>query len=217
MILAAGAGRRFGGPKQLADLDGRPLLEHPIEAMLKVRQIDRVVVVLGAYADEIRDRMHFGDAEPILCRNWDEGLAASLRTGLAQLLKAEAVVVLLGDQPLVTPRVIAGALAQASTGDAVRATFAGKPGHPVVIPRRLFPSVARLHGDTGARDLLANIGAHEWECGHLCRGDDVDTPEQLAALQGAARTRSVALCFEASGVGPVRPTDREVARPDGGR
>jgi CTP:molybdopterin cytidylyltransferase MocA len=193
VILAAGAGRRFGGAKQLAQLDGRPLLEHAIDATLRVREIDRVVVVLGAYADQIRTQVDFQAAEPVICWEWQEGLAASLRTGVAELLEAEAVVVLLGDQPAITPQVIAAALDQASAGHhAVRATYAGQPGHPVIVPRPVFANVALLRGDTGARDLLANLGVREWECGHLCRADDVDTPEQLAALQQVWRANRLA-------------------------
>jgi len=84
----------------------------------------------------------------------------------------------------VTPEVIAGVVDRAPGPDpAVRATFDGRPGHPVLLKRRLFPTIAHLGGDTGARDLLVNVGVREWECGRLCRADDVDTPEQLEALR----------------------------------
>ncbi len=184
VILAAGAGRRFGSAKQLADLDGRPLLGHAVRAMSAVPAIERIVVVLGANADEIRGRVDLLDAEPLVSREWDEGIAASLRTGVAELSAAEAVVVTLGDQPTITPQVIAGVLDHRDgERPAVRATYNGQPGHPVVLERRLFPTVGRLRGDTGARDLLVNVDVREWECGHLCRADDVDTPDELQALR----------------------------------
>lgn len=184
IVLAAGAGRRFGGPKQLAELDGKPLLQHAVDAMIAVAALERVVVVLGAHADEIRDRVDFADAEPVVCREWDEGLAASLRAGVAELSDADAVVVTLGDQPGITPQVIAGTLDHVDGREAaVRATYGGRTGHPVLLKRSLFGAIARLRGDSGARALLASVAVREWECGHLCSPVDVDTPAQLQALR----------------------------------
>lgn len=184
LVLAAGAGRRFGSTKQLAPLGGRPLLEHAIWAMLAVPAIARVLVILGADADRVRNGVEMGDAEPVVCREWQEGMAASLRTGVAELDDAEAVVVTLGDQPGVTPQVIATVLDH-MPGDhaAVRAVYDASPGHPVLLKRRLFPTIATLRGDTGARDLLANVRVREVECAHLARPEDVDTPEHLEALR----------------------------------
>ena len=184
VVLAAGAGRRFGGAKQLAELGGRPLLEHAIEAICAVPAIERIVVVLGADAQRIRERVDFQDAESVVCREWEEGIAAALRTGVAEVADAEAVVVALGDQPGITPQVIAGVLDHRDGRHAaVRATYDGQPGHPVLLERRLFATVAGLRGDTGARDLLETLPVREWECGRLCRPDDVDTPDQLEALR----------------------------------
>jgi molybdenum cofactor cytidylyltransferase len=187
LVLAAGAGRRFGGPKQLADLEGKPLLEHAVAAMRAVQTIERVVVVLGAYADEIAADADLGGVETVLCEDWREGISASLRCGLSALSEAEAVVVTLGDQPLITPQVIAAILGQLdSEAPAARATYDGRPGHPVLIKRELFDAASSVRGDHGARDVLADAGALEVECGHLCRPDDVDTPEDLEALRAGS-------------------------------
>ena len=75
LILAAGKGSRFGGRKQLADLDGRPLLEHAILAMT-ASPVSRVAVVLGAGAESVMARVDFHGAEPILCERWEEGQSA---------------------------------------------------------------------------------------------------------------------------------------------
>src|SRR5262249_18301499 len=113
LVLAAGAGTRFGGPvKQLAPLRGRPLLEYAVEAMLAVPALDPVLVVLGHAADEILRTAELGEAEVIVCHEWASGQSASLRCGLAALADADAVAVTLGDQPFITPQVIAGALDQ---------------------------------------------------------------------------------------------------------
>jgi CTP:molybdopterin cytidylyltransferase MocA len=183
LILAAGAGRRFGGTKQLADLRGRPLLSYAVEAMLAVPALDPVLVVLGHAAGEILERVDLGEAEVVVCEEWERGQAASLRRGVAALADADAAVVTLGDQPFITPQVIAGALDQLGPRwDAVRATYDGEPGHPVVLGRRVLDAVGELEGDTGARELLARFRVRDWEAGHLCSAADIDTREELAKL-----------------------------------
>jgi molybdenum cofactor cytidylyltransferase len=178
LVLAAGEGRRFGGPKQLAELDGAPLLEHAIRAMTAVPAIDRIVVVLGARADEIRAAVDFGDAEPVVCADWADGLSASLRTGIDALPGAETIVLTLGDQPFITPEVIARFVDEDGT---CRASYDGEPGHPVRMTAATAFAARELTGEAGARDLLR--GVRLVECGYLCRADDVDTREQLEALR----------------------------------
>ena len=91
IVLAAGSGSRFGGPKQLAELDGIPLLEHAVRAVEAVPAIERIVVVLGARAEAVRAGVDFGSAEAIVCADWKEGQAASLRCGLAAVASARMV------------------------------------------------------------------------------------------------------------------------------
>src|SRR5205823_1163542 len=93
LILAAGAGTRFGGGvKQLAPLRGRPLLEYAVEAMLAVPVLDPVVVVLGHAADEILRSVELGEADVVVCREWERGQSASLRQGVEAAGDADAVV-----------------------------------------------------------------------------------------------------------------------------
>jgi CTP:molybdopterin cytidylyltransferase MocA len=184
LVLAAGAARRFGAPKQLAELDGVPLLQHAVGAMLAARGVDRVVVVLGAEAAEVRAAVDFGAAEVVECDGWAEGMAASLRAGVAALAPCDAVVVTLGDQPRMSPEAIAAVVAGAAPGvDAVRAVYDGEPGHPVLLGGALHDRVAQLRGDAGARDLLEGVEVRTVEVGHLGRPGDVDTPEELEALR----------------------------------
>jgi molybdenum cofactor cytidylyltransferase len=188
IVLAAGEGSRFGGGKLLAELSGRPLLEHALDAALAVPAIDRMVVVLGAGADEVRSGVDLEGLDVVVCSDWQEGISASLRTGLGKLADADAVVVTLGDQPLITPQVIAAILdCIDSPAPAARATYQGRPGHPVLIKRELFSRVLELRGDAGARDLLAASGVVEVECGHLSRPDDVDTMADLEAVRRSLR------------------------------
>ena len=184
LVLAAGAGRRFGGPKLAAELDGVALLDHAVAAMLGVPAIERVVVVLGAHAEEISARADLGAVETLVCERWSDGISASLGAGVEELAEAEAIVVTLGDQPFVTAQVIAAIVDQLDgRRPAARATYAGRPGHPVLIKRALFEQVRALRGDEGARDLLAAAGVRELECGHLCSPEDIDTPEDLEAAR----------------------------------
>ena len=126
--------------------------------------------------------MDFGAAEVVIAEDWDDGQAASLRRGLAAAGDAEAVVITLGDQPFITPQVIAAALDQLDGYDAVRAIYDGKPGHPVVLGRPVLAAAGELRGDQGARELLARFRVRKWEAGHLADASDVDTPEELQAL-----------------------------------
>jgi molybdenum cofactor cytidylyltransferase len=183
LILAAGEGARFGEePKLLADLEGRPVLEHAIKAQCAVAGLDRVVVVLGAHSAGILARVDFVCAEPVICSEWRDGIAASLRRGVEELDGAERIIVTLGDQPLVTADVIAR-FVDAEPG--TRATYDGRPGHPVVFGPDHLRRVPGLTGDHGARELLGD--APTIECGQLCCGRDVDTPDDLEAIRDEAR------------------------------
>jgi molybdenum cofactor cytidylyltransferase len=182
LILAAGAATRFGAPKQLAHLEGRPLLEHAIEAMLSAG-IGRVVVVLGANAELIRKEIDFHEAEPVVCERWREGQAQSLAYGLGMVGDEDAVVISLGDQPGVSAEAIHRVVEHRGESLAVRASYRGRPGHPVLIEPELFPRIRALSGDRGARDVLALTGVREIACDDLADGRDIDTVEDLAALK----------------------------------
>lgn len=183
LLLAAGAGTRFGRPKQLAHLDGRPLLEHSIRA-LSASLVDRVVVVVGASADAVIAGVDGGGASFVVCDRWDEGQSASLACGLAELADCEAVAITLGDQPRMSPEAIARVIAaRGEDFDAVRATYGGHPGHPVLLERRLFGRMRDVTGDRGARSLLRSVSTREVPCDDLGGGEDVDTPAQLEALR----------------------------------
>jgi CTP:molybdopterin cytidylyltransferase MocA len=183
LVLAAGAGKRFGSSKQLALLDGRPLLEHSIRALV-TSPVERVVVVLGAGADQVMARVDPQGAALVVCERWDEGQAASLAFGLAELSDCEAVVVTLGDQPRLAPEAIGRVLHAREEGvDAVRATYGGVPGHPVLLERHLFDRMRDVSGDHGARNLLQSVHTVEVPCDDLGGGEDVDTPAQLDALR----------------------------------
>jgi molybdenum cofactor cytidylyltransferase len=186
LILAAGAGTRFGEkPKQLAELEGRPLLDHAIAAQCAVRELERIAVVLGARAEQIVAKVDFIRAEHVICERWEDGQAASLRRGI-EFLTADAhvtkVIVTLGDQPRMTSELIARFVGEPP---ATRALYDGRPGHPVVLGPVQMRLIGNLHGDRGARGLLQ--GGKTIECGQLRSARDVDTPEDLEAVRHEAR------------------------------
>lgn len=185
IVLAAGAGRRFGGRKQLALLAGRPLVEHALVAA--AASTASTLLVLGSDAGAIERGIELGGATTIRCPDWARGPGASLRCGLAALgPDVAAALVTLGDEPFVSPAAARRLIAARSEDlPALRATYAGRPGHPVLIERTLFAPL--LEADPGQKPaaLLRKAGIVAVECGDLGDPADVDTPEQLAALRRA--------------------------------
>lgn len=176
VVLAAGAGRRFGGPKILAH-QGR-WLDRAVTA-LRDGGCDRVAVCMGAA---------IVDAPPgvlvVEVPDWESGMSASVRAALdlAIELDAESAVLHLIDLPDVGAPVVARVLdAGGGRSEAlVRAAYGTVPGHPVVVGRdHLAPMRAALTGDSGGRDYLAAAGAQSIACGDLATGADHDVPESL--------------------------------------
>jgi molybdenum cofactor cytidylyltransferase len=189
VVLAAGGAVRMGRPKQLVEWKQRPLLEHVI-AMVAGWPVDLVAVVLGAYSDEILERVDFGDALAVVNPEWEEGLASSIRVGMDVLMRErelEQAFVALGDQPEihadVPPRLLE--MMESSGRLAAVPVYRYQRGNPVLIARPLWPQLAGLSGDQGAAGLLK---AHpQWV--QEVRFDylpptDVDVPDDLERRGG---------------------------------
>jgi molybdenum cofactor cytidylyltransferase len=182
IVLAAGEARRFGSTKQLATFDGRPLLEHALIAAGEAR-LKPLVVVLGFDAARILERVDLHGAEPVICERWAEGQAMSLRAGIEAIGDAEAAIITLGDQPLISRTAIDAVIAaRGKDVEAVRASYQGSPGHPVLLERRALEGARRLRGDAGARSLFRRLKVRTVPCDGLGSPADVDTPGQLTAL-----------------------------------
>ena len=192
LVLAAGRGSRFGGAlKQLAPFAGRPLIEHAVGAM-RVALTGRVVVVLGYEAEKIAAGAALDGSEVVTCGDWYEGQAASLRCGLRALARGPravaAVIVTLGDQPLISPLSIERLISSRRQGDvALRASYGGRPGHPVLLEWPVVEAAMRLSGDQGARDLLVESNATLIACDDLGSDLDLDTEDDLRAAAGMHR------------------------------
>lgn len=188
LLLAAGAGRRMGGPKALIELDGEPLVQRGIR-LLADGGCDPVVVVVGASAERVRPLC--AGADVVEATDWDTGMGASLRAGLAAVATVDACVVALVDQPRVTAAAVQRLCAAHDAGAvAAVATYGGKPRNPVLLDRSTWPGVTdAATGDEGARGWLR---AHPElvvlvDCTDAGAPDDLDTPDDLAALEKAAR------------------------------
>jgi CTP:molybdopterin cytidylyltransferase MocA len=180
IVLAAGAGRRFGGPKAVAELDGERLVDRAVR-LLRDGGCDPVVAVLGAAVVEVP-----GADAVVVNAEWAEGMGSSLRAALVSpaLAGAGAAVVVLADQPWLSAAAVRAVAAEAARGRAasalVTATYAGERGHPVALGRDHWAGVAALaRGDVGAR---AYLRAHAGAVVEVpCEGSaaDVDRPGDL--------------------------------------
>ena len=171
IVLAAGAGTRAGGPKALFRMpDGTPWLELAC-AFLTDSGCDRVVAVLGA-GERIARPLVPATAEVLVAADWEAGMSASLRAGLAAA-SGGAVLITLVDLPELPASV--GRRVMAGSGPLRQATYAGAPGHPVFIAQDHWePVAASLSGDRGARRYLVENSGSEIECGDLWNGLDRD-------------------------------------------
>ncbi|MEU6646470.1 nucleotidyltransferase family protein [Saccharomonospora sp. NPDC046836] len=183
LLLAAGAGRRFGKPKALAELGGEALVTRAVR-ILTEGGCDPVVVVLGAGADEARALVP-RTATVVVAADWAEGMGASLRAGLRALPSLDpvpdAALVQLVDLPGVGAEVVARLVTHTGSEAVARAGYDGVPGHPVLFGRKWWAEIAATaQGDRGARGWLSGrADVRLVECGDLGHGADADTPAEL--------------------------------------
>jgi CTP:molybdopterin cytidylyltransferase MocA len=188
LVLAAGGSKRLGRPKQLETWGTSTLLGHVLDGV-RVFPLSEAWVVLGACLDRILDEVDLSGFGIIENPEWEEGIAASLRVGLdalTRLSKADAAMILLGDQPDVSPEVVTSLIERhrRSKAMAVVPKYRYTMGNPVIVDRVLWPRLMSLEGDEGARSLLT---AHPewveevWFEGLLPR--DVDTAADVDELR----------------------------------
>jgi CTP:molybdopterin cytidylyltransferase MocA len=178
LVLAAGEGRRFGGPKAVATLAGERLVDRAVR-ILHEGGCSPIMVVSGAV-----DLVVPG-AAAIPNPLWPSGMGSSLRTGLraAEGTDATAVVVLLVDTPWVSPLAVQRLVEAGADSPAAIATYAGRRGHPVRLSRPIWAEVAELaDGDVAAKAWLRSHPQQvlEVDCSGVGDPRDVDTAEQLS-------------------------------------
>lgn len=189
LLLAAGAGRRLGGPKALVQLDGESLARRGVR-LLESGGCAPVVVVLGAGAGHVVAYDDLAPARTVVNARWAEGMGTSLEAGLDSLEDddAGAAVVALADQPRVGAEAVRRLVAAWREGAAVAvAAYDGAPRNPVLLDRAWWGAAREsATGDRGARGLLRARPdlVTLVECGDTGAADDLDTPSDLAAMGG---------------------------------
>jgi molybdenum cofactor cytidylyltransferase len=195
LVLGAGASQRFGEPKQLLPFGDTTLLGWVVAQAQRAIGLDELIVVLGRSADEIRKRVDFGDASVVENLVFAEGCASSYRAGIAALdSHADAIMIILGDQPGITPEIIDTLAGEWRKTDAPIAlcSYQGRKGHPMIFARSLFHQLEALHGDKAAWKLVdANASLVLEAPLALPFPEDINTREdfeRIAAAQKAGTT-----------------------------
>lgn len=186
VILAAGPSTRLGRPKQLLCLGGQTLLRRAARTALD-SNCDAVIVVLGAQVERLRAEVEDLPIRIVHNAHWMEGIASSLRAGVQAAIESEAesVLIALADQPLVTAAHLNALIALRRKGAPVVATaYAGTVGVPALFDRAVYPELLALHGDVGAKPVLALHAATVVSVTFPDAASDVDRPEDVDALRG---------------------------------
>jgi CTP:molybdopterin cytidylyltransferase MocA len=179
VVLAAGGGRRYGMPKALVEYEGSLLVERAVRTAREV--CDPVLVVLGAQAVDVWRRADLGGATVLANRDWETGMASSLRTGLDGLRgwpgRVDAALVLLVDMPGMTAEALRHMAGHAAPDALAVATYDGVRGHPVLLGREHWAGVSETAaGDEGARRYLAARDVTEIDCTGVADPTDLDVP-----------------------------------------
>ncbi len=215
-------------PKPLVPVLGRPLLDRVL-ASLRAAHIAEVVVVLGADAKKVQSAIDLGPANVVVNPRFHEGMSSSLRLGVGRASAGtDALLVVLADQPFVSPRTLNALVKQHASGEGkiLIPTYEGIRGNPVLLDASLAPELGQLKGDIGCRAIFPG---HEAEIREVAVRDpgvliDVDTPEELGRVERTLKDQPdptaeelrplVAERVALHGEGPVRALARSPIRPD---
>jgi molybdenum cofactor cytidylyltransferase/nicotine blue oxidoreductase len=179
VVLAAGGGRRYGMPKALVSYDGSLLVERAVRTARAV--CDPVLVVLGAQAVDVWRQADLDGATVLANKDWESGMASSLRTGLDGLRgwpgRIDAALITLVDMPGMTPEALTAMASHAAPDALAVATYDGVRGHPVLLGREHWAGVIETAtGDEGARRYLVAHDVTEVDCTGLADPTDLDVP-----------------------------------------
>lgn len=183
-VLAAGASRRFGSPKQLVRFQGQTLLQRVLASAAEI-SAGSVTLVLGAHAAEIVAALPPGRASVLINREWEEGIASSVRAAVRAVPGAcDALLILLGDQPLVSAAGLQRLVhaRRRHPQQIVASRYSGITGVPAIFPRWCFGDLCGLRGDQGARALITRHSDRVVGLAHPEAAVDIDEPEDLLGL-----------------------------------
>jgi len=159
LVLAAGGSKRLGRPKQLLPYGAGSLLEHVL-AVARACEFDQRLCVIGGGGPDVREQVDLGDFTVVLNEHFGEGCSSSIAAALASVdERAEVLVLMLGDQPGVTPATVSALLAGRRGAPLAACEYSNGRGHPLAFDRSTFPELADLHGDKGVWKLLERHAA----------------------------------------------------------
>ncbi len=193
IILAAGSSSRFRAEtgasvptKLVAEVDGKPIVRHVVNAALK-SQAEAFFVVTGHARNAVENALIGTPVLVLYNPDYESGMASSLRVGVGSLgHDIQGALILLGDMPRVTPKLLnllIDTLAAHPLARAIVPVYAGERGNPVLLSRLVFPEIPKLTGDQGARKLLSGEGIVEVAVDDASVTLDVDTPAALEELR----------------------------------
>lgn len=184
IVLAAGSSNRFGSTKQLQDYRGKPLARHAV-CLAEAACGDRSVLVLGHEWRDVLPACGPLRGFFVLNDKYQSGIASSIVQGVGTVEHiADAVLLLLADQPLVTEDHLHALVAKwrQSTTAIVASSYAGTLGPPVIFPSRSFTNLQALQGDTGAKSVIANDSRKVHSLPFEDAAIDIDRPDDLEAI-----------------------------------
>jgi molybdenum cofactor cytidylyltransferase len=187
LVLAAGGSRRLGQPKQLLPYRNTTLLGHVVD-VARACAFDQRVVAVGGSADDVRANVELGGVDVVVNEAFGEGCSSSIAAALGVVdPRCETLVLMLGDQPAVTPATVHALVAARGTAPLAVCRYDDGRGHPIAFDRSVFGDLSSLHGDKGVWKLLDRRAADVVEVrvrGPIPR--DVDTPEDYEAVVAEA-------------------------------
>jgi molybdenum cofactor cytidylyltransferase len=191
LVLAAGGSKRLGEPKQLLPFGNATLLDHTL-ATARACGFDQLICVVGGAAAQIRARVDLSGAQVLENDAFGEGCSSSIALALAAVdAESDVLVLLLGDQPGVTPATVEALLAGRGDAPLALCGYDNGRGHPFAFARSMFGELATLHGDKGVwklQDRYEDVLAEVLIAGPI--PPDVDTWEDYEAVSRAARASS---------------------------
>jgi molybdenum cofactor cytidylyltransferase len=184
LVLAAGSASRFGGCKLLADWQGQPLIAASLSAARALKP-EKIIIVAGAFYSQLKEaQLNLNDVELLEFRDWQLGMGHSLAFGVSQLFNNNPVLILLGDQPLISAQDLQNLYSAwcAQPTQIACASFANTFGVPAIIPARFKTELLACTGDRGAKMLLTRYADELIRVPMPTAEFDIDTPTDLDTL-----------------------------------
>jgi molybdenum cofactor cytidylyltransferase len=188
LILAAGGSSRMGDENKLMmPFQGKPMLNHVVNASLN-SNLTQTFVVVGHQSSEIKNLVQSDDIQCVENEQWETGMASSIVAGISQLKQFDGFLILLGDMPLVTPELINEIIVHSSADKIVIPIKDGLHGNPVFFGSKFRDELLTLYGDSGAKkviqDNLSSMIKIEIQSNTIFK--DYDTKESLESVAGVA-------------------------------